>query len=233
MMMKYKILNITVILLGVMSLLLAGMAEAKSQPDFPVPPAATVTWVGEDIVWNGIPMSVRKFTTSKSQLQIREFYKQQWKQPVAKGLPGYIEDVLPDAWLISRMENGYLMTVQIKTSGGTWGYLGITDLNDIDDKSKLGKGFPHMSGSQIMNEVKHNDPYRNARTVLLTNNYSLPSNVEYYRSHYQGQGWNVIMDQGDDKGSTHTLMVTKRGSEVSLSIVKTSQGSQVVANIVE
>lgn len=232
MIMKYKIVNIAVLLLGFICLL-PGVAGAKTKPDFPVPPAATVTWVGEDIVWNGIPMSVRKFTTSKSQLKVRDFYKQKWKSPVAKGLPGFIEDVIPGAWLISRIENGYLMTVQIKTSGSTWGYLGITELDDISESSEPGKGFPRMSGSQVMNEVKHNDPYRNARTVLLTNNYSVPSNVEYYRSHYEGQGWNVVMDQGDDAGSAHTLMLTKRGSEVSLTVVKTSLGSQVVANIVE
>lgn len=232
MIMKYKMLNIAVVLLGIMSLL-AGVAAAKSKPDFPVPPAATVTWVGDDIVWNGIPMSVRKFTSSKSQLEIREFYKEQWKSPVAKGLPGFIEDVIPGAWLISRMEDGYLMTVQIKTSGSTWGYLGITELDDISEAHEPGKGFPRMSGSEVMNEVKHNDPYRDARTVLLVNNYSVPSNVEYYRSHYEGHGWSVAMDQGDDSGSTHTLMLTNRGSEVSLTVVKTNQGSQIVANIVE
>lgn len=232
MIMKFKILNITVVLLGFIWLL-PSMVEARSRPDFPVPPAATVTWVGEDIVWNGIPMSVRKFTTSKSQLKVRDFYKQEWKSPVAKGLPGFIEDVIPGAWLISRIENGYLMTVQIKTSGSTWGYLGITDLDNISESSQSGKGFPRMSGSQVMNEVKHKDPYRDARTVLLTNNYSVSSNVQYYRNHYEGQGWNIIMDQGDDTGSTHTMMLKKQGSEVSLTVVKTGLGSQVVANIVE
>lgn len=220
-----------VLILGVLFLGNAVVAQAK--PDFPEPPTSTVTWVGKDITWNGIPMQVRKFTTTKSRLKIRNFYKKKWQRPVEKGKPGFIEDIIPDAWLISRLEDGYLMTVQIKKSGiETWGYLGLTNLDDMGG-STLAKSFPQMSGSQIMNEVKHNDPYRKATTIMLANNFSVSSNVEFYRSHYQGAGWNVVMDQFGSGGTTHTFIMNKNGAEVSLTVVRTNLGSQIVANIVE
>jgi len=226
---KFSILAVTLSIL-----MLGNTALTHAQPKFPVPPASKVTWVGKDINWNGIPMEVRKFTTSKSQLQIRNFYKKKWVTPVEKGKPGFIEDVIPDAWLISRLEDGYLMTVQIKKSGlDTWGYLGITNLEGMGDGPKVAKSFPKMSGSEVMNEVKHNDPYRKATTVMLANNYSVSSNVEFYRSHYQGGGWNVSMDQAGSGGSTHTFIMNKHGAEVSLTVVRTNLGSQIVANIVE
>lgn len=230
-MMRNK-MKTTVATISILVMCYSVIVQAK--PKFPEPPGSTVTWIGKDVVWNGIPMQVRKFTTTKSRLKTRDFYKKAWKRPVEKGKPGFIEDIIPDAWLISRLEDGYLMTVQIKKSGlETWGYLGLTNLEDMGDGPKLAKRFPKMSGSQIMNEVKHNDPYRKATTIMLANNYSVSSNVEFYRSHYQGAGWNVSMDQSGSGGSTHTFIMNKRGAEVSLTVVRTDLGSQIVANIVE
>ena len=232
--MMLRRVKITAWLVAPLILMLGNSLFVQAQPKFPEPPSSTVTWVGKDVVWNGIPMQVRKFTTSRSRQKIRDFYKKVWKRPVAKGKPGFIEDMIPDAWLISRLEDGYLMTVQIKKSGlGTWGYLGVTNLEEMNNGPKLAKRFPKMSGSEIMNEVAHNDPYRKATTVMLANNYSVSSNVEFYRSHYRSAGWNVVMDQSDSGGSTHTFIMNKHGSEVSLTVVRTNLGSQIVANIVE
>ena len=216
--------------------LLAGLVlPVWAAPDFPAPPGAKVTWVGKDVVWNGIPMSVRKFTTTKSKKKVVTFYKKKWAEPVAPDAPGFIEQDMPDGQMISRLEDGYLMSVHIKTSNfsDTWGYLGMSKIEEDVGKLSSGSDFPRMSGSEVLNEIKHNDSFRNSKTIMMQNKYSVSSNVEYYRSHFSGQGWNISMDQKMINGAGHAVMATKNGSEVSLTVVRTNTGSQVVANIVE
>ena len=218
-----------------LSLSSMAMSVAFAAPDFPPPPGAKVTWVGKDMVWNGIPMNVRKFTTNKKRNKVIDFYKQKWAEPVEEGAPGFIEQKMPDGWMISRLKDDYLMSVYIKSSAleNAWGYLGKSNLANGKAGTSYGPKFPKMNGSVVVNEVKHNDPYRDARTVMLRNPFSVSSNVEYYRSHYAGRGWNIGVDKEISNGKLHTITATKRGAEVSVVIAKTNSGSQVVANIVE
>ena len=149
------------------SLLFAGLflSFSSSQllfaktPDFPPPPGASVEWVGQNIEVNGIKSAVRAFHSKKSIEDVVEFYRREWKRPVEKGKPGFMETIAAAPWyIISRIEDDYLLTVQVQVKendqSGSWGYLSTSPLPVANKKApKLGSTVPKIPGSIIFDRV--------------------------------------------------------------------------------
>ncbi|MDT8404795.1 hypothetical protein [Sulfuriflexus sp.] len=222
-------------LLLLMMMLALSPSTLIAEPKFPAPPDAEVSWVGKNLEFNDMPMRLRKFTSEDSVEAVLAFYRELWKEPLLENVPGHIEQDLADWKMITRPEDGYMMSVQVKPylGSGAWGYLGISKIDDLDANVEPGFGFPKMNGSQVVNDVKHNDSVKNARTVMLQNKYSLGSNVQYYRDHYTGRGWNKVLDRTAVPGKLHTFVFRKGTNEVSMTVARTGDGSQVVANVIE
>ena len=208
----------------------------SATPDFPPPKEAQVQWVGKNIEVNGIHSDIRSFHTKKSPEKVAEFYREEWKEPVAKGMPGYTEtDAMPPWHLITRLEDGYLMTVQYQEQdrGGTWGYLAMSPLPTKESWLEPGKGFPRMSDSTIVNETKSDDPGITGRTMLISNKYSISSNVEFYRSHYRSQGWTVESDKELSPGKMHALVFKTKRNRVTMMFIGENNETRIVVNAVE
>ena len=207
-------------------------------PDFPPPPQAIVEWVGKDLEVNGIKSAVRSFHTRKSIEQVVKFYRREWKRPVAKDMPGFMETIDAAPWyIISRVEDGYLLTVQVQVKknddSGSWGYLSMGPLpGKNNSNSELGKGTPKMSGSHVLNEMKSNDPGKKARTMIISNNHSVSSNVTFYRNHYQGKGWTVESDRDLGQGKVHTLVFKTRRNRITMMFMKDKSATRIVINSV-
>jgi hypothetical protein len=204
-------------------------------PRFPAPPDAEVTWVARDIEFNGMPMSARKFTSEDSVQQVLAFYKQMWRAPLQAGVPGYIEQETAGWTMITRIEDGFMLSVQAKPylGDGAWGYLGMSKIDELDGEVKLGKSFPKMHGSKVVNDIKHNDNVKNGRTVMLQNKYSISSNANFYREYYLSRGWNMSIDKMSVTDNVHAFAFKKGADEVTMTIARTPDGSQVVANIIK
>jgi hypothetical protein len=222
------------------SSVIACMSLAQSAlagpPDFPPPPDAAVEWVGKNIEVNGIKSSIRAFHTGDSIEEVVEFYRREWKKPVEKGKPGFMETIDAAPWyIISRVEDGYLLTVQVQVKqndeSGAWGYLSISPLPGNNNKpAQLGSSTPKMSGSHVVNEIKSKDPGKTATTLIIANDRSIESNVAFYRNHYQGRGWTTETDY--DAQDIHTLVFKTRRERVTIMLLKDGADTRIVVNSV-
>ena len=217
-------------------ILLVAANPVLAIPDFPPPKDAQVSWVGRNIVVNGIHSDIRSFVSKDKPEKVAEFYHEQWKKPVAKGKPGYTEsDAMPPWHLITRLEDGYLMTVQYQEQdrGGTWGYLAMSPLPTKKSWIEPGKNFPRMPDSTIVNETVSNDPGIQGRTMLISNRYSISSNVEFYRNHYQSQGWSLETDKELSPGKMHSLVFKSKRNRVTMMFIGEHNETRIVVNSVE
>jgi hypothetical protein len=210
-------------------------AQVTAAPDFPPPPNASVEWVGKDLQVNGIKSQVRRFISNKSIEKVVEFYREEWKKPVAKDQPGFTETIASAPWyIISRIEDGYLLNVQVQVKpdddSGSWGYLSLSPLPKNIDPGDLGKGMPKMSNSHVMSEVKSDDPGKKATTMIITNDHSVSSNVTFYRNHYQNKGWTVETDRELDQGKNHALVFKTRRNRVTMMFMKDKNSTKIVIN---
>jgi hypothetical protein len=212
-------------LMGV-GMALTGWAAA---PAFPPPPDARVEWVAGNMQMNGIAMRVRRFEIDRSDDDVLKFYRRQWRRGQGQR-PGYRE-VQSVPWrVISRLEDDYLMTVQVqpRDRNRSWGYLGVSKLKAKKKQARLGGRFPKMQGSAIVNEVVSRDPGKHARTLVIANQFSIQSNANYYRNYFDDHGWSVRMDR--DIGSGHVLAYTQSNGEVNIVISRSKGFTTVVVN---
>ncbi len=211
-------------------LLHAGSALA-GPPDFPPPRDAKVEWVGSDIVRNGIPMSIRLFRIEGGVEDVLAFYREIWAIGETEDEPGFKEGEA-DPWeIITRLEDNYMMSVQVQPDslGGSWGYLGLSRLPIGEGaRDHRPKSFPMMSGSKLVNDTETRDIGRKARTLMILNRFSVGGNAQFYRSHYEAQGWSEVMDAGTVSGRTHSLVFENGKRTVSLSIAAGEDGRTVV-----
>jgi hypothetical protein len=216
------------------SILLIAMVSSSSllaAPKFPPPPDSTIGKLGESMIVNGIPMDVRQFVSRRSVEQVLEFYRQYWPKGTEKE-PGYTETDILEPWnMITRVEDGYLMTVQVMDHDGrgSSGLLGMSRLPDPERLPELGKGFPKLKGSHVMNDVVTKDIGKHGRTLQLANRASVENNANFYRDHFVNQGWGIDMDQVISGGDTHTLRFSQGKKNVNIVIHRAEKGVFVIA----
>jgi len=199
-------------------------------PKFPPPPQAKIGLLGDNLVINGIPTDIRQFATPKSLTDVVEFYKELWEGDDEKQPEYTVTKALPPWTIVTHLENDYVLTVQVASDGkrGSSGYLAISPLIP-DDQAKPGKGFPMMRGSKVINEIFSNDGGKKGRTLVFRNTKSLQSNSNFYRQHYEKQGWAVEMDNELFKGKTHSLRFRNSNKHVTL-VLKIDRGATIITS---
>ena len=226
--------GLLLILLGTLTTWSAPV-PAKGPPDFPPPPEAKVEWVARDMSLNGQPIQARSFYTRQDPEKVARFYRKEWRQG-EKGGPGFVETEVMAPWhLITRVEEGYLMTVQFQRAdrGGTWGYLAMSPLPDPGaEPQPPGQDIPAIRGSHVISDVASRDSGQSGRTVLLVNSHSLASNINFYRNHFNHGGWQSEDDVVVAEGHTHLLSFKKWRRSVKIVISAGKGQSQVVINSV-
>jgi len=220
------------------SLALPETAHAK-KPEFPAPPNAAIEWVGQNIMVNGISQSIRAFHTDESIEDVVGFYRKEWKKPVEKDKPGYIESIDGYPWyVISRIEEGYIMTVQVQVQkndpDACWGYLSLSRLpKTTKETPQFAKTIPKIPGSIVMNELKSDDPGKKATTVIMSNTHSVRNNADFYRSHYLNNGWSVETDKRLGNEEAHSLVFKTRQNRVTIMLLEDKNYTRVVVNSVK
>jgi hypothetical protein len=204
---------------------------AHAAPKFPPPPGSKIGKIAEKMVVNGIEMDIRQFNSKSSVEEVLEFYREYWPKGTEEE-PGYTETDALEPWdIITRVDEGYLMTVQVTKAGrkGSTGLLGVSKLPDLDNLPQVGKKIPKMSGSEIINDIRTRDVGKNGRTVALKNDFTIENNANFYRDYYTGHGYSLDMDKVVSGGDAHAQRFSQRGDVVNIVITKSNEGTVVVS----
>ncbi len=223
------------LLRGILLTLALGLPNAVvagKPPEFPPPPDARVDSMGTNTAVGGRATQIRQFFTPDRPEKVYEFYRQEWKRGEGKA-PGFAETDAMEPWhIISRVEDGYLLTVQAQKAdnGGTWGYLAMSRVDEVPEAPNDAPGVPKMSGTRVMQNMTSEDPGQTGTVVLLANDHSLTSNVNYYRQQYQAGDWRPDMDKAIPGAKMHVLAYTGGRSKVNIVLTGDDKETQVVIN---
>ncbi len=203
---------------------------------FPTP-EFKLTWVVQDILYNGLPMQVRRFDSTEAPQSVLAYYRREWKAAAQK--PGAIEYEIGEWKVIAILRGTCFYTVQVQrgAGNGSTGLLGVSQLQDPGQAREAGKGFPMMSGSNVVNDISHRDPGKTARTLLLMNAFSPAANADFYRRTMGADGWRIIADHAlpmrGGGGDAHTMTLKRGLNEASMTISRSGDGSSVLVNVVD
>ncbi len=184
----------------------------------------------------GRQMAVRGFVTEDSVDDVVQFYQDLWKDPPVPGAPGvaYEPDAIAPWHLLTRVEDAYVMTVQVQPAkgSGSFGYLALGRLPEPGEPPATPPVPPSMGDTTVESNVLSEDPGKSASTAMLSNANSIDSNVTFYRNHYAA--WRKDIDQAMGHGKLHALSFTRGREQVIITIQSMDRGgSQIVVNSIE
>lgn len=206
---------------------------AAKQPEIPVPRNAQVSIVGKNMTVGGKTMDIRQLYTRDKMEKVKDFYYRRWAEGEQRDMPGYLaSDDMPPWHVISRLEQGYLLTVQIQRAddGGTWGYLASSKLVQETAPSSSAAAMPSLSGTDVLHDMQTRDAGQSGETMLLSNQHSLSSNVNYYKNYYLQRGWRADMDQAMPGANTHVLAFTNGREKINIVLMGTNNNTKITVN---
>jgi len=192
------------------------------------PPHATLEWVAQDMVYNGIPTRIQFFRSKAAPADVLAFYRQRWTEG---GQPRYVEN-RPGPWQsISRALGDFFVTVQVRAAAdGAEGYLSQRPIRTPPSPA-LGQGFALPQGSEVVNDITSRDGDRQARTLLAFNSLTVDANASFFRSSLGREGWDLVSDAGARNGGRQ--MILRRSSdELSVAMTARRSGTAVGATLV-
>lgn len=211
-------------------------AEELNCPKFPEP-KAKLEWVAPYMVYNGVPMSIKRFDSEQSAADILAFYRQAWKGGPAGSAP--VENMVGPWQTIGVLRGKCFLSVQVQPAGAnSTGSTGLLSMTESSDKARVigeEKALPMLSGSKVINDIEHRDDGKTARTVVLSNTFSAETNAGFYRQSFTDQGWQAISSyqMNTSKGPGITLVMKRGLAEASLVITNRGQHTTVLANLVD
>jgi len=228
-------LNLTLPILAMCSLSPLAAAESLSCPTFVEPSKAKIEWVAPYMVFNGVPMSVKRFDSEQSPAEILAFYRRAWAQPPGKQAP--VENSIPPWQTIGVVQGKCFFTVQVQSANlsGSTGLLSATQADGKPRVISADKVLPMMTGSEIINDIEHRDAAKTARTLLLSNTFSPETNADFYRRMLTDKGWKVISSYQitTAKGPGITIIVKKQLAETNIVITREGSNTMILANLVD
>jgi len=203
--------------------------------DFPPPPNSLVQKISKDTVINGLPQSIKIYTSEESVAQVVGFYRREWKN---RGVGPPIVDAIENKKIVSLATNeGYFFTVMAepRAGSGSIGHMSIAFLDQMKENApKPGSGFPMPENSQVASDMVSRDFGKSSRLILLRNSRSMDYNNRFYNSSFKFDGWTLIRSSEipKSKGSGITLEFKRGMEEASIVITDRIINTAVLANIV-
>jgi hypothetical protein len=188
---------------------------------FESPPAASLEWVAEDMVFNGLAMRVQFFRGKAAPTDVLAFYRQRWSEG---GKRQYVENTVGPWKTISRASGDYFLTAQIRPAagGGSEGYLSQRPVK-LAPRPVLGQGFNLPSGSEVVNDILSQDGERRGRTLLAFNGQTVDANASFFRDSLPQEGWTLVGEGRARDGGRQ--MVLRQGRD-ELSLAMTAKGGR-------
>lgn len=160
-----------------------------SFPDTPPPPGSQWTWVGRQMVVDGLPMSIKNFTYKGSEADMIAHFENAWR---TMGHGAFRRNQIgPKAFLSYELPD-FFTTVQYQVqeeliSGS------ISVSVPLSQKRKPGKPLiVKPPGSKIISQIESNDLGFYSQTLTLMSRRSFDFNSAYYENQLKNAGWMKI-----------------------------------------
>ena len=198
----------------------------------PLPPKTQLTQVTERALVKGMNLQISQFKSTLSVTEVVSFYQNLWPEK------SIVTEFSPWTMVGSRSAQQFY-NVQVQPQGkGSWGYLSVSDLPKQLQQGVFGKStkqleLPAMSGSQLIDQQRHQDLLNTSKTWVLRNSYSVDANSQYYLNYYLQRGWKLLQDTRGSGLKVRVLLLGKAGQSVSLSVRADNGQSEIVANLIK
>jgi hypothetical protein len=203
---------------------------SETWPTIEPPPESRVAGVGKNTKLNGLPVQIQHFSSDLSQREVLDFYRARWGSTSQ-------QSGSQSNWNVIGTEFGnFSLKVQVRPANprGSQGFISVTMLSAKDTPTKPDGDFPRLGGSKVLSDVESMGEGKLAKLLILSNRFSVASNVSYYETAMPKQGWTRNMSYGGPQpgGRAYEMSFHRGNRELNIIINKMAQGTAITANIV-
>lgn len=178
-------------------------------PEVEIMPGAEWYWVGRQMAFNGIPMSVKMFTVRAKSEDLIQFYRSAWK---VRGHGKLREDRFGNRVILGFELDGFYFSVQFDEAKGVLqGKAVVTPVPSSYQSSKK-SSLPVPPQSTILSKVESIDAGRKEETLSIDTRFDVAYVVDFYKSQLQDDGWMLFSASGDLRNSA--VLNFQKGSEL-------------------
>lgn len=194
------------------------------------PPLTSMTWVGERIEHNGMPLQILQLNSELSTKELFTFYRELWQPMHAANEQATMERFAGEWQIISTLMDGYNVVVQVKPSGaGLEGFMSATPLDKEPTQSDVARNFPRQWGTELVSSTQSTDGGTKATTLVLKNTHTLQSTHDFYSRTLQENGW-TLSHQNTEMGGSVMFFDSSDGA-VELAIRRDKSNTVIFANV--
>jgi len=204
----------------------AARLPSISMPSFIMADGMNSQWVAKNFFYNGYPMTIQKFTSSKLSEDLLAFYKNKWRSS------GYgIQEVglIGEAYNIGYEENEYSFSIQAEnTSYGSLGTLVVTKNKQYD----LGPSMiPVHSDNKVLSRMHSLDNAVLSETLIINSLNSISLNQRWYDTLLASDGWKLQSHYEDLSSAVVIYQNNNRQCQITYADANHAPGNKVVIMI--
>jgi len=203
------------------------IANSAVLQSVPLPVNASIETIAVDMIQNGHRISIAKLETTSNIDDTLQFYREQWSAPLAEGVPGFVENNAGDWSIISRLEDGWNQVVQVRPSDqGLEGRISVMNLKPARGGRPQ---LPMPSGANLLSSTESDDIGHTSNTFVVVARLGVDAVAEFYRRHFDTEGWSRVSDQSLD--GSQVMLLQRRGERAEIVVSRLpGSGSLAVVN---
>lgn len=224
----------------VVLLTMAPISHAATKPLLPFPEGVRVVIVGENMEINGLPLMAYEFYSQQTLNQIANFYRHYWQdhQQHSDAKQAYLESHYGGWHILSRLERGHNITVQLQNSGikGVRALVGVSPLPTYIAENKnpvVEYKIPTLSGLTIESFVQSQDRGIKTETYWIRSRDSVESTSNKLQRYYQQRGYSVSIKRGNKESSqlidAVSLTVANTNEKIRFDTLDVDGGTRIIA----
>ena len=218
------------LIIALVSTILGAQAFALNIESLASPNEAQLSWVGKNIVQNGMPMQIVEFRSTQSLQSVLAFYREEWRQYHQPGQRSTVANQL-DGWdVLSTLIDGHNVVLQVKSEAGlTTGFISATPLGQVTHQSDVARAFPRQWGTTLMSAMESTDGDVTATTLILQSNQSVREMQRYYKTAFLRNGW--VLARSSEQQDTAVMLFDRRDGSMELAVRREHNKTLIFANI--
>ncbi|MEM5551765.1 hypothetical protein HJP15_12350 [Pseudoalteromonas sp. NEC-BIFX-2020_002] len=172
-------------------LILFLLTNFKVSANISFPDNATIVVVSDGMLVDGLQMKAWEFKSKNSLSENVDFFTKKW-QPKSDV---FTHKQLNEWEVLNAVIGDVIYTAKLRKVGNSYTSGYIATSKEPDNRLQLIdntlQGFPMPSGTTVIREIKSEDGGKISSTMILDNNFSVKSNLSFYKKYYTKYNWAI------------------------------------------
>ncbi len=202
--------SIVFILLSLWTFNVGAGAGDTELPIIKLMPKMHAEWAGKQMIYNGVPMSIRTFSVDKPPEDVLRYYEREWQ---ARHVGESVRTSQGEVEVLGfRVDDVYYSIQASAKDGGTSGALVVTGALENYEHSRKTE-FPLPSNTQVVTRMEAYDRGKVSETITVTSERRVDALVDETLAVLAAQGWQIHSKTASDDAQAQVYSL-QRGREL-------------------